>query len=406
MKAVSSSDAMAASTSSSHASRVGEFAEVRAGYGFPPTLQGRASGDYPFYKVSDMNLPGNESAMSAANNYVTTSDLPLLKAKPFDSGTVVFPKVGAAIATNKKRLTTCPCLVDNNVMGVKPDPNVCLPEYLHYWMQTFDLSSIAAEGPLPSITAAAVKAIVISLPPLEEQWRIIRILSTIERARQSRRKSVLARLALLSSFREDKFARMGNLTPLGEVVDSVKYGTSVACIDSGPGPVVLGIKNVGEIVIDEGGAKRLPTTPSESDGNWMEEGDLLFVRTNADQRRIGRCAVYSGLPARAMFASYLLRARVDCSVVNPWYLAHYAASIRGRESLRGSGAGAADGKFNLNGPSLRAWQFPLVPLSEQAALVERLEGLRRMAEAEGRSLRLADDVCVAALHHLVAGTRE
>jgi type I restriction enzyme, S subunit len=83
------------------------------------------------------------------------------------SGTVIFPKVGAAVATNKKRILAQRSLVDNNIMGVMVEnQTVCDPEFLLAWFQSVDLREFSNPGPLPSITAAAVKNAVIHLPGL------------------------------------------------------------------------------------------------------------------------------------------------------------------------------------------------------------------------------------------------
>lgn len=79
-----------------------EIAEVGSGAGFPIKFQGDQNAEIPFYKVSDMNAPGNEFRMSTANHYVSRTVQKGLRAKLFPSGTVVFPKIGAAIATNKR----------------------------------------------------------------------------------------------------------------------------------------------------------------------------------------------------------------------------------------------------------------------------------------------------------------
>ena len=49
---------------------LGDVGKARSGIGFPDSEQGGKMG-MPFYKVSDMNILGNETEMINANNYVT-----------------------------------------------------------------------------------------------------------------------------------------------------------------------------------------------------------------------------------------------------------------------------------------------------------------------------------------------
>jgi type I restriction enzyme S subunit len=171
--------------------RLGEVAEVRGGTAFPPEYQGRQGGKYPFYKVSDMNLPGNEIYMQKANNWLDEQTVRILRAKPFVKNTVIFPKIGAAIHTNKKRILTTDALVDNNVMGVTICKyEQCHPGYLFYWFESIDIGQFSSPGPLPSITVQAIKGAILPLPPLDEQREIARILQAVDAkiaAEQARR---------------------------------------------------------------------------------------------------------------------------------------------------------------------------------------------------------------------------
>jgi type I restriction enzyme S subunit len=159
---------------------LGSVAEVRAGWGFPKKHQGQLVGAYPFFKVSDMNLPGNEKRMFSANNYVDEATARSLGCKPAPAGTVLFPKIGAAIATNKKRMLVQPSCYDNNVFGIIPLP-VLNPRFLLHYLQTLDLSVFAHHsGAVPSIRKSTLDAHRIPLLPLGEQDRIGGILDRLE----------------------------------------------------------------------------------------------------------------------------------------------------------------------------------------------------------------------------------
>lgn len=150
-----------------------EVASVESGFGFPLDYQGKVDEEIPFLKVSDMNLPGNESRIVSWNNTVSRGILRELKGKAFPAGTVIFPKIGAAIATNKKRILTRDSTFDNNVMGVVPNETRLLPDYLHTYLLAFDLSQWASEAQPPSMRKTVVEDHAIPLPPLATQQAIV-----------------------------------------------------------------------------------------------------------------------------------------------------------------------------------------------------------------------------------------
>ena len=150
-----------------------EVASVESGFGFPTAYQGKTDGKIPFLKVSDMNLPGNETRIVSWNNVVSSDVLRRLKAKTFPAGTIIFPKIGAAIATNKKRILTCPSTYDNNVMGIAPDAGRLSSPFLHTWLIGFDLSRWASGAQPPSMRKTVVEEHKIPLPSLAIQQTIV-----------------------------------------------------------------------------------------------------------------------------------------------------------------------------------------------------------------------------------------
>jgi restriction endonuclease S subunit len=135
--------------------------------------QGKTAEEIPFLKVSDMNLPGNEKEIVSWNHSVSRAVLRELKGEAYPKGTVIFPKIGAAIATNKKRILTRDSTYDNNVMGIIPNKERLLPDFLHTYLLAFDLSRWASESQPPSMRKTTVEAHEIPLPPLATQQAIV-----------------------------------------------------------------------------------------------------------------------------------------------------------------------------------------------------------------------------------------
>jgi restriction endonuclease S subunit len=139
-----------------------------------------------------MNLPGNESRIVSWNNTVSREALSEIRCKAFPAGTVIFPKIGAAIATNKKRILTRESTFDNNVMGIVPNQTRLLSGYLHTYLLAIDLSQWASEAQPPSMRKTVVEGHAIPLPPLATQQTIVAEIQA-ERALVAGNRELIAR---------------------------------------------------------------------------------------------------------------------------------------------------------------------------------------------------------------------
>ena len=149
--------------------RLGDIGKARSGVGFPDAEQGGSVG-IPFFKVSDMNLEGNENEMITANNYVTETQINNYMWNPVnDVPAIFFAKVGAAVMLNRKRLCRFPFMLDNNTMAYSLNYGLWDADFAKSLFETIDLTALVQIGALPSYNAGDVEAIEVYLPTLAEQ---------------------------------------------------------------------------------------------------------------------------------------------------------------------------------------------------------------------------------------------
>ena len=136
---------------------LGQVCDFSGGNGFREELQGRKSGDYPFIKVSDMELPGNKKEIVAANNWVDNKTRKKEAFKAFPKDSVVFAKVGAALLLNRRRILTMPTCIDNNMMAAVPKS--IDSAFLFYLLSDIDFADFVQSGAVPSINQAQLSGI-------------------------------------------------------------------------------------------------------------------------------------------------------------------------------------------------------------------------------------------------------
>jgi type I restriction enzyme S subunit len=383
---------------------IGKVADVESGFGFPRDAQGNLGEEFPFFKVGDMNLPGNERCMTKIVNTISAVALRKLKAKAFPKGTVVFPKIGAAIATNKKRMLTQPSVVDNNIMGLIPTSHVN-EWYLFYWMQQFDLRKVTNMGPVPSMRKTEVERVLIPLPPLSEQRRIVEILDHADSLRKKRAEADAKAVRILPAIFSKMFGDPATnpkdwpVKTLGEVtIGKPEYGANASAVEWSEGkPRYVRITD-----ITDAGHLRKDGIVSLELEDWepyrLFAGNLLFARSG---NTVGKTYLYRPEDGLCAYAGYLIRFKPDFEQTLPLYLFsmtqtdYYRNWVEARKRVAG--------QPNINGKEYASLRVlcPPIPLQTQfAGMAEKLLGV---FQNSGMAGQLVENLFNVLLHRAFAG---
>lgn len=158
---------------------LGSLCEIKSGFAFPLKHQGHKDLPISFFKVSDMNHPKNKFEMQVSENYVDDNILNAIKGQTYPAGSLIFPKIGATIYTDKKRLLSSDSVVDNNIMVLVPNQNQLNPRYLFYFFNTFKLADIINTGAVPTISAETVRHIQTPNLEIEQQEKTVNEIDAI-----------------------------------------------------------------------------------------------------------------------------------------------------------------------------------------------------------------------------------
>lgn len=267
--------------------RLSSVATIESGNGFPLAHQGKVGEDFPFLKVSDMNISGNERYITRWNHSIDEVTRILIGAKLFPPETIIFPKIGAAIATNKKRQLTIPSCIDNNIMGVTPDADVLLPDYLYYLFLNKNLSDFASSANPPSIRKSDVENWEINIPSLSDQLKTVSILSKAQQILTLRQKVFEKSQELTSAIFYKFFGDISSnsmdwpLMKVSEFVDRFEGGKNILAGSEGGSPFrILKVSAVTSGEYEEDESKPSPDNYEPPQKHIVKVGDLLFSRAN------------------------------------------------------------------------------------------------------------------------------
>lgn len=143
---------------------------VHGGNGFPEHLQGNEDGEFPFYKVSDINSLSayvNESA-----NYVNENTVKEMGWNIIPPASILAAKIGEALKKNHRKISESECIIDNNMIALHPSGKLNL-KIAYYLLNLIDFDWYNNPGAVPSISVRKLLATHIYFPyDLKEQINI------------------------------------------------------------------------------------------------------------------------------------------------------------------------------------------------------------------------------------------
>ena len=217
---------------------------------------------------------------------------------------------------------------------------------------------------------------------LTEDWRVR------HRERESPRFSDETEWQVPEPLEIPEIPESWTLVGLDDLVARVQYGASHrADGDAKTGLPVLRMSNIQEGRVDMTHLKYVDRSLRGLDAFLLEEGDILFNRTNSPGL-VGKAAVYVPRkdkdgrpdPREAVFASYLVRLVCDAERMLSQFLCAWINSPWGRQWARTVRRDCVS-QSNINSSKLRRMPVPTPPLAEQQEIVRWMERLFRFADA-------------------------
>jgi type I restriction enzyme S subunit len=379
---------------------LGKIAEVLQGFGFPEKHQGKTEGKYPFYKVSDISnsLQKGEHLIKESANYIYDDTLKTLKAKLIPVGSTVFAKIGEAIRSNRRAVTSVPCLIDNNVAALKGKKGETIDSFVYY---TFSLISLEdySGGAVPSVNKSTIENILIPCPNIPEQQKIADCLSSLDelieaedaklKALQQHKKGLMQELFPAEGetfpklrFPEFRDAEVWNNTVLGDTLISITNGLSVSQTVETRGYKVTRIETISDRTINLNKVGYINTEQDISEYK-LKIGDILFSNINSIAH-IGKTVIIDR-DYDLHHGMNLLRLQVDKRQNDPRFIFYLLNSEEIRASFR-ERANKAVNQASINQTALSRVPISNTILAEQQKIADCLSSLDELIEVESGKL--------------------
>jgi restriction endonuclease S subunit len=274
-----------------------------------------------------------------------------------------------------------------HAMVLRAKPEVCLPEFLPFFLQSDLFHNRALEisvGSLsPTINWTTLAKQEFPLPPVDEQRRIADLLWAADDAIQRQDELINAALVTKKSFIEKIFSNV-EVREVGEYAQSVTSGSRWwAKYYSESGDIFIRVANLTRESpkIDLTDLQYVtPPDGAEMERTKLQTGDLL-ISVTADLGRIG--VVSEDFP-RAFMSQHVALVRLRTDQVIPEYVAYSLLSSSGQKQFHKLNDAGAKAGMNLQ--NVRRLKFAWQPYEQQIKVMEKFKAFEETIETARQHL--------------------
>lgn len=270
------------------------------------------------------------------------------------------------------------------------------PRFLFYLLRRKDLPRLRTATGVPGLTREDVYRESISFPPLEEQRRIVDLLSRAEGIVRLRREAQAKAQAIIPALFFDLFGDPATnpkgwptapLSEVAQVISGIAKGRKLAA-DEGIELPYMRVANVKDGYLDLGEVKTIAIKRTEVDKLLIQPGDLLMTE-GGDPDKLGRAALWSGEIDHCVHQNHIFKVRSDRSRVLPSYLRALAGSTYGKAYFL-SVAKKTTGIASINKTQLSAFPVVLPPMTEQEVFADRAAAVDSITLQQSEALKKAE----------------
>ena len=184
--------------------QLGEIAHVVAGDPAPQDPVAFAPDGPLFVRMQDVGRHHLHKALSNSRDRLDFEWASQSGLRLFPKDSILIPKSGASVNLNHRAKLAAEAYVVSHLAIVIPDQDKVEPDYLYWWSVCYDPRAQVQVTSLPSLRLSTLRSATVSLPPLDEQRRIVGILNRAARIERLRTRA----LELLEEFIQALFVRM------------------------------------------------------------------------------------------------------------------------------------------------------------------------------------------------------
>ena len=287
------------------------------------------------------------------------------------------------------------------------DPKL-FPFFLHSDQFMHRMVDISVGGLSPTINWGDLKGQEFLLPPKDQQAEIAELLWASDAQVDGTTSMVLSCEQLILADRENRFLGLNEektvqhprlkgdvgasltFVELGDLAIDVSYGTSAKSNTVKSGIPVLGIPQVVGGKLELADLNFVELGSKEHEKLMLRKGDILIIRTNGNPSYTGKSSIFDE-GGDFVFASYLIRVRVDPEVVLPRFLIAYLQTTIVRRYFTRSATSSA-GNYNINSQTIKRLPVPVLSLVDQENLVRDVESDQDCLEMLMRRLELGNEL--------------